>query len=401
VDQETLKRKFDIMLPLLDERQRRAYLATEAEAIGRGGITIVAKTAGVSRDVVQRGMHEPDLTLPAGRVRRAGGGRKKADADPDLATALNELIDPDLRGDPESPLRWTCKSTRQLSAALKSMGHTISHTAVADALARMDFSLQGLSKQREGTDHPDRDAQFNYLNKQVKAHQKAGEPVISVDTKKKELVGNFKNGGKEWQPAGEPEEVNVHDFMEEQGKAVPYGVYDMSRNEGWVNVGRDHDTSAFAVESVRRWWHTMGHKAYPEARKLLITADAGGSNGYRVRLWKTELAAFARESGLEITVCHLPPGTSKWNKIEHRLFSHITMNWRGRPLTSHEAIVNLIGSTTTCTGLRVQAAHDYNQYEKGIKIRDGEMRELPIKRHAFHGEWNYTLNPSRRRKHVE
>jgi transposase len=402
VDRDSLKRKFDVMLPMLDERQRRLYLATEAESLGRGGITLVAKVAGVSRDLIQRGVHEPDLAAPApaDRVRRSGGGRKKqTEVNPELAEALNELIDPDFRGDPESPLRWTLKSTRQLASTLTKMGHPISHTAVADILGRMGFSLQALSKQREGKDHPDRDAQFKYLNKQVKTHQKADEPVISVDCKKKELIGNFKNGGREWQPAGEPEEVNTHDFPDpDLGKAVPYGVYDVSRNEGWVNVGRDHDTSAFAVESIKRWWYTMGQQAYPTAKKLLITADAGGSNGYRVRLWKVELAAFARETGLKITVCHLPPGTSKWNKIEHRLFSHITMNWRGRPLTSHETVVNLIGSTTTATGLRVEAVHDYNEYEKGIKIADAEMKRLPIKRHAFHGEWNYTLTPSRIRR---
>jgi hypothetical protein len=403
VDKETLQRKFQMVLPNLDERQRRLYLASEAEAIGRGGIVMVAAAAGVSRTTIQNAIREPGLSVPSVRIRREGGGRKKqAQANPQLARALNELIDPDSRGDPESPLRWTLKSTRQLAEALTKSGHPISHTAVAHMLGRMGYSLQALSKQREGTEHPDRDAQFRYLNKQVKAHQKTGEPVVSVDCKKKELIGNFKNGGQEWQPVGEPEEVNTHDFLDPKlGKAVPYGVYDISRNEGWVNVGRDHDTSAFAVESIRRWWYTMGCKAYPEATKLLITADAGGSNGYRVRLWKVELAAFARETGLKITVCHLPPGTSKWNKIEHRLFSHITMNWRGRPLTSHEVVVNLIGSTTTTTGLRVHAGHDDNEYEKGIKIADAEMKRLPIKRHAFHGEWNYSVTPSHRGKSLE
>jgi hypothetical protein len=332
---------------------------------------------------------------PLGRVRRPGGGRKRAaDTDPGLRPALLALVEPDERGDPMSPLRWTTKSTRKLAAELTAQGHKVSAGTVGDLLRAEGFSLQGNAKTIEGKQHLDRDAQFRYINEQVKAHQDSGDPVISVDTKKKELVGEFKNGGREWRPQGQPVATRTHDFPEDSvGKAVPYGVYDITGNAGWVSVGTDHDTAAFAVESIRRWWKAAGGSDYPLARRLLITADAGGSNGYRTRAWKAELAALAVETGLEITVCHFPPGTSKWNKVEHRLFSHITMNWRGRPLTSHEVIVQTIAATTTATGLRVHAELDTSAYGTGVKISDAQMSALPLSRHDWHGDWNYTLRP--------
>ena len=395
VDAERLKRKFDVVLPHLNERQRRIFLAAEAEAIGRGGVSIVSRLSGCSRSTIQGVLTEDNLKQSGDRVRKQGGGRKKLqEADPELVTMLRDLVDPESRGDPMSPLRWTSKSTRHLAAALAEKGHPVSHRVVGTILKSLGYSLQSPVKTREGTNHPDRDAQFQYINGKVKAHQDAGEPVVSVDTKKKENVGNFSNGGREYQPTGKPEEVNMHDFPDvDLGKAAPYGVYDVQRNEAMVNVGCDHDTSAFAVESIRRWWYSMGAEVYPDATKLLITADGGGSNGYRVRLWKSELSRLAEETGLEITVCHLPPGTSKWNKIEHRLFSHITMNWRGKPLRTHETVVSLISSTTTSKGLVVRATRDLNQYPKGIKVSDAEMEALPLVRHEFHGEWNYTVTP--------
>jgi len=395
INEERLARKFQVVLPTLNERQRRIYLATEAEYLGHGGISLVSRLSGVARTTIHGALDEEALSMPVERSRKEGGGRKKLrDADPDLVRRVKELVDPETRGDPMSPLQWTCKSTRQLAQTLTESGHPVSHRVVGEILKAEGYSLQSPVKTREGSDHPDRDAQFRYLNNQVRSHQEAGEPVISVDTKKKENIGNFKNGGREIQPSGKPEEVNVHDFMDEElGKVSPYGVYDIARNEGMVNVGRDHDTAAFAVESIRRWYYSMGSEVYPDATKLLITCDGGGSNGYRVRLWKSELAKFAAESGLEITVCHLPPGTSKWNKVEHRLFSHITMNWRGKPLRTHETVVNLIASTTTRAGLVVQAVHDLNTYPKGIKVTDQEMEALPIVKHDFHGEWNYTIAP--------
>jgi hypothetical protein len=327
-------------------------------------------------------------------VRRAGGGRKPiTETDPELVSALEMLVDPATRGDPQSPLRWTSKSTRQLAQALAAQGHPVSHSTVGDLLHRLGYSLQAAVKTREGKQHPDRDGQFRYLALQVNTFMAAGDPVVSVDTKKKELVGAYKNGGREWQPAGAPVETNVHDFIGAEGKAIPYGVYDVAADAGWVSVGTDHDTSSFAVATLRRWWQAMGAALYPAASRLLVCADGGGSNGSRTRLWKVELAALAADTGLTVTVCHLPPGTSKWNKIEHRLFSHISMNWRGRPLESHETVVNLIAATTSRSGLKVHAELDHATYPKGVKISDQQMAALPLTRHGFHGDWNYTLHP--------
>jgi hypothetical protein len=391
-----LAAKFAAIFPHLDERQRRLLMGAEARAIGHGGIRLVARAAGVREATVSLGVSELDSGAePLGRARRPGGGRKRAaDTDPGLRPALLALVEPDERGDPMSPLRWTTKSTRKLAAELTAQGHKVSADTVGDLLRAEGFSLQGNAKTIEGKQHPDRDAQFRYINEQVKAHQDSGDPVISVDTKKKELVGQFKNAGREWRPQGQPVATRTHDFPEDSvGKAVPYGVYDITGNAGWVSVGTDHDTAAFAVESIRRWWKAAGGGDYPLARRLLITADAGGSNGYRTRAWKAELAALAVETGLEITVCHFPPGTSKWNKVEHRLFSHITMNWRGRPLASHEVIVQTIAATTTRAGLRVHAELDTSAYGTGVKISDRQMDALPLTRHGWHGDWNYTLRP--------
>jgi hypothetical protein len=397
IDEAVVARKFAAIAPFLDERQRRLWLGVEARELGHGGVSAVARAAGVSRPTVTKAIQEladPQEGLPAGRVRRPGGGRKPAVVhDPELVAALEALVDPVTRGDPESPLRWSSKSTRELAEALAGSGHAASHTLVGRLLRRLGYSLQAAVKTREGTGHADRDGQFRYLTGQVNDHMQAGQPVVSVDTKKKELVGNYKNGGREWQPVGEPVETNVHDFIGEQGKAIPYGIYDVAADSGWVSVGKDHDTSAFAVQTLRRWWQTMGAPTYPDADRLLVCADGGGSNGYRTRLWKTELAALSAETGLTITVCHLPPGTSKWNKIEHRLFSHISMNWRGRPLTSHETVVQLIAATTSRSGLKVHAELDEASYPKGVKITDAQMRALPLHRHEYHGEWNYTLRP--------
>ena len=393
---EMLAAKFEAILPHLDERQRRLLLGAEARSLGHGGIRAVARAAGVREATVSLGVDELDAGgQPLGRVRRPGGGRKPAATrDPGLRPALLALVEPDERGDPMSPLRWTTKSTRHLAAELTTQGHRISADTVGDLLRTAGFSLQSNTKTLEGKQHPDRDGQFRYLNEQARNHRDAGQPVISVDTKKKELLGEFKNTGREWRPTGEPVAVNTHDFPSDStGKAVPYGIYDIAANAGWVNVGTDHDTAAFAVESIRRWWNTAGAHSYPDATRLLITADAGGSNGYRSRAWKSELAALATETGLAITVCHLPPGTSKWNKIEHRLFCHITMNWRGRPLTSHEVILASIAATTTSTGLRVHAELDTADYPTGTQISNARMAALPIARHTFHGDWNYTLHP--------
>lgn len=389
---ELLRRKFAVTLPLLDERQKRIVLAAEASSLGRGGITAVARASGASRMTIHEGMKELGVSLP-GKVRAPGAGRKRAvDTQPGLLEALNALVEPGSRGDPMSPLRWTVKSTRELVDELKRQGFSIGRERVGQLLKEAGYSLQANSKTREGGKHPDRNAQFEHIAMEVAKHQDSGQPVISVDAKKKELVGDFKNGGREWQPKGEPEEVRVYDFKDpELGKATPYGVYDVTRNEGWVNVGTDHDTAAFAVESIRRWWSLMGQFSYPDATELLISADGGGSNGSRVRLWKLELAKFAEETGLKITVCHLPPGTSKWNKIEHRLFSYITLNWRGRPLISHEVIVESIAATKTRAGLKVRAALDQSSYPTKVKVSDDQMAEIDISRHEFHGEWNYTL----------
>ena len=393
---QILAAKFQAIFPHLDERQRRLLMGAEARSLGHGGIRLVARAAGVREATVSLGAAELDSGAePLGRVRRPGGGRKRAaDLDPRLLPALLALVEPDERGDPMSPLRWTTKFTRNLADELTRQGHRVGADTVGDLLRGEGFSLQGNAKTLEGQRHPDRDAQFRYISEQVKAHQETADPVISVDTKKKELVGQFANAGRERRPAGRPVLVNSHDFPQDSaGRAVPYGVYDVTGDTGWVSVGTDHDTAAFAVESVRRWWKAAGRDEYPAARRLLVTADAGGSNGYRTRAWKAELAALAVETGLEITVCHFPPGTSKWNKVEHRLFSHITMNWRGRPLTSHEVIVQTIAATTTRTGLRVRAELDDSTYDTGVKISDRQMDALPLTRHDWHGDWNYTLRP--------
>ena len=397
-----LRAKFEAVLPHLDERAARLVLAGEARSLGHGGIAAVARASGSSRSRIGQGVAELESGIaPSGRVRRPGGGRKPAAVtDPGLVATLLALVEPTRRGDPESALCWTTLSTRKLAAELTAAGHPVSHETVAQLLRAQGFSLQANAKTIEGNQHPDRDGQFSYLNDQAGEHLAAGQPVISVDTKKKELVGRYKNGGAEWRPAGEPEQVKVHDFVDRDlGKANPYGVYDVAANTGWVSVGTDHDTAAFAVNTIRSWWNTTGRRTHPGASRLLITADGGGSNGYRTRLWKTELAHIAAETGLTITVCHLPPGTSKWNKIEHRLFSHISMNWRGRPLTSHEVIVNTIAATTTGTGLTVHAELDPGTYPKGTKIPAQRIKTLEttgtLVRHTWHGEWNYTLNPTR------
>ena len=394
---ESLASRFEVLKPHLNERQRRLWLGAEARELGSGGVGIVAQAVGVAGDTVRRGRAELEEPQPLAypRSRKPGGGRKRAEAgDPTLVAALDKLVDPVTRGDPMSPLRWTSKSLRTLAKALQEQGHQVSEQIVRRLLREAGYSLQGNAKTLEGGQHPDRDAQFTYLADQAAEHLAAGAPVVSVDAKKKELVGQFKNGGQDYRPAGSPVPVNVHDFLDPAlGKAIPYGVYDIGANSGWVSVGSDHDTAAFAVATLRRWWDHEGHAAYPHADRLLITADGGGSNGTRLRAWKSELAAFATTTGLHITVAHLPPGTSKWNKIEHRLFSHITMNWRGTPLTSHQVVVNLIGAVTTTTGLRVHAELDEREYPTGIRISDAEMDALPIHRHDWHGEWNYTMHP--------
>jgi len=393
---ESVGRRYAVLRAHLDERQRRLLLGSEAAELGRGGIKRVAEATGAHPDTVARGVRElagdPE---PQVRVRLSGGGRKKlSETDTGLLARLKALVDPETRGDPMSLLVWTTKSTRNLAEALTAMGHPVSDRTVARMLSSLGFSLQGNAKVTEGNQHADRDAQFAYLAGQVAAHAGAGQPVVSVDAKKKELVGAFKNGGREYQPAGAPEQVNVHDFPDKElGKAIPYGIYDVSANTGWVSVGTDHDTSAFAVATLRTWWETIGRARYPGAERLLICADGGGSNGSRVRAWKVELAAFAADTGLAVTVAHLPPGTSKWNKIEHRLFSQITLNWRGRPLTSHQVIVDLIAGTSTATGLSVRAVLDTGQYPTGLRYSDKDIAALHMVRHDFHGDWNYTLLP--------
>ena len=395
-----VRRKYRSLEPEMDERGRRQWAAAEARELGWGGVTAVARATGLSRTTITAGLRELSLpparrTVEAGRVRRPGGGRRPlAEIDAKLLLALEALIEPATRGDPESPLRWTCKSTRRLANELTHQAHPVSPRTVAALLTQAGYSLQANRKTREGAAHPDRNAQFEYINRSVRRFQKRNQPAISVDAKKKELVGDFRNPGREWQPQGAPEEVRVHDFLDPRlGKAIPYGVYDMFHNQGWVNVGIEHDTAQFAVHSIRRWWREMGRRRFPQAQELLITADGGGSNSHRCRLWKVSLQELADELGLKLFVCHFPPGTSKWNKIEHRLFSFITQNWRGRPLVSHEAIVNLIASTTTRTGLIVKAALDTNHYETKIKVTDEQLAELQLKRHNFHGDWNYSLSP--------
>lgn len=381
---------------------RRLVAAAESVAIGYGGVSLVARATGVSRRAITEGMRElsqqkvsRESSSAQPRIRRKGGGRKRAvDKDPALRENLDRLVEPATRGDPESPLRWTCRSVRKLAEELRREGHAVSYQTVAELLHEMDYSLQANQKTLEGSQHADRNQQFEYINRKARRYLKRGEPVISVDTKKKELVGDFKNPGREWQPQGQPEQVRVHDFeirQPDKGKVAPYGVCDLGRNVGWVSVGVDHDTAEFAVESIRRWWRWMGRRSYPKAKRLLITADSGGSNGARVRLWKWELQQLADETGLEISVCHFPPGTRKWNKIEHRLFSFISQNWRGKPLVSHQVIIDLISATTTTTGLTVKSKIDTNIYERGLKVSDQQMAELQLRREEFHGDWNYKL----------
>lgn len=399
---EQIKVKFDVLKPIMDERQRRLWAATEARALGRGGISRVVEATGLSAVTIRAGLKElrqgwgdEAKVESVSRLRRAGGGRKRLmEHDTTLLQALEALVEPMTRGDPQSPLRWTCKSTAKLAAALNAQGHPISSRTVNTLLHRLGYSLQAPRKIREGGNHPARDSQFRYINTKAKGFQRRAQPVVSVDTKKKELIGDFYNKGQEWQPRGQPEPVRVYDFIDQQlGKAIPYGVYDLSANQGWVSVGVDHDTAAFAVETLRRWWQQMGSKAYRNAQRLFIIADGGGSNGSRCRLWKLKLQELADDTGLLISVSHLPPGTSKWNKIEHRMFCHITENWRGRPLISHEVVVNLISNTTTAAGLQIHAALDHNHYPTGLKVTPAQMNELRIKRHKFHGNWNYTIIP--------
>ena len=392
--ERALATKYRSLFDHLDERQRRLVAAADATQLGRGGVSTVARCAGLSRPTIHKGLQElARAPLPAGRVRRPGAGRRPLLAvNPALRVALERLIDPATRGDPMSPLRWTSKSTRHLAEVLTKAGHAVSHETLAKVLHELGYSLQAATKTVEGTQHPDRNAQFEYINRLTTRYLRQGWPVISVDTKKKELVGTYHQAGREWRPLGTPEKVLVHDFPDPTvNKAVPYGVYDVGQDLGWVNVGTDHDTASFAVESIRRWWRSMGGPLYPAADRLLICADAGGSNGHRSRLWKVEVQRFASDAALEVTVCHFPPGTSKWNKIEHRLFSHITMNWRGRPLVSHDVIVNLIGATKTASGLRVKARLDKRRYPLGIEVSDEELHAVRLARHRFHGDWNYTI----------
>ena len=399
--QRAVQRKYEILGAILDERARRVWAATEASELGRGGVSVVARATGLSRTTIYQGLAElrgdgPPRATTADRVRAPGGGRKSlTERDPQLMAELERLVEPTTRGDPESPLRWTCKSTRQLAEALRAHGHPVGRQRVSELLGQLGYSLQANRKTREGGTHPDRDRQFEHINAEVTEQQGRGQPVISVDTKKKELVGDFKNAGRDWRPQGQPQEVRTHDFMDEElGKANPYGVYDQTANVGWVSVGTDHDTAEFAVETIRRWWQQMGAARYPGARELLITADGGGSNGYRLRLWKVALQDLANATGLTVRVCHFPPGTSKWNKIEHRMFSFISLNWRGQPLVSHEVIVNLIGGTRTRGGLTIQAQLDTTRYPTGVKVSDEALSKVNLTRAAFHGEWNYSIAPN-------
>ena len=400
-DIDPIRIRFNKLAWALDERMRRLFAAAEASALGRGGITRVAQATGVSRRAIHVGLQElSNLKEPVEnspkRIRKEGAGRKSViQTDVGLMTALEKLVEPMTRGDPESPLRWTCKSLRTLAGELAANGHPVSYPVVGDLLHELGYSLQANRKVLEGTDHPDRNAQFEFISEQTTQQLMAGNPVISVDTKKKELVGSFKNNGTTWCPEGKPEQVKVHDFVDKElGRANPYGVYDVGSNTGWVSVGTDHDTASFAVETIRRWWGTMGRQCYPAASELMITADGGGSNGSRVRLWKIELQRLADEIRIPIHVSHLPPGTSKWNKIEHRLFSYISMNWRGQPLVSHEVIINLIAGTTTRKGLKVHAELDDSLYPAGIKVSNDEFKQIHLTRNTFHGEWNYRIDPS-------
>ena len=397
-----MRAKYAALAPVLSERTRRLWAAAEAEAMGHGGIALVARATGMSRTRIARGIQQlrSDEPLDPDRTRQPGGGRKRrVDTDVTLWSDLNALLEPITAGAPDdSPLRWTSKSIRKLTAELQALGHPVSHRIVNELLHELGYTLQANRKTKEGTQHPDRDAQFSYLNEQVRSAQKKGHPVISVDTRKKELIGDFKKGGRAWRPKRDPERVRVHDFViPTQGKAIPYGVYDLSRNEGWVRVGITHDTAHFAVNAIRSWWKHMGRSAYGRTSHLLITADAGGSNGPKLRRWKWELQRFADRTGRTITVCHYPPGTSKWNRIEHRLFSYIAMNWRGQPLVSLAAVVNLIGTTTTATGLRVRSEIDKRSYPKGVVVTDEKMEHVKLSPHTFHGEWNYTIKPTKAR----
>ena len=400
----TVRRKYRALKPTLTERSRRVWAATEAQAIGYGGIALVARATGMAESTIQRGLRDlrTRARVAPGRNRRTGGGRKRAAViDRTLLRDLDALVEPTARGDRESPLRWTLKSLRTLAVALQALGHQVSHTVVGELLHALGYRLQANVKTREGRQHADRDAQFRHVAATVRRAQRARQPTISVDTKKKELVGDFKNGGRIWRPTGRPDHVRVHDFVIRApgyGKAIPYGVYDLQRDEGWVSVGIDHDTASFAVNAIRRWWQQMGRAAYPDARALVITADAGGSNGARLRLWKWELQRFANRTGLTITVCHFPPGTSKWNRIEHRLFSHIAMNWRGTPLSSLATIVSLIASTHSRSGLRVRSELDRRRYPAGIALTDAQMATVQLERHSFHGDWNYTIHPATTRR---
>ena len=399
---EAVRKKYELLRPIMNERMRRQWAASEALSLSRGGVTIVAQATGLSRTTIEAGVRElrtqadlpPEDVCPK-RVRSPGGGRHPLVIDdPTLIEDLETLVEPATRGDPQSQLRWTSKSTRKLASELNRQGHQVSHVTVATLLHDLDYSLQVNRKTREGKGHPDRDAQFQYIDKQVRAFQKAGHPVISVDSKKRELIGDFKNPGQEWQPGGTPEKVKIYDFPDKElGKVTPGGVYDLTLNDGWVSVGIDHNTAQFAAETIRRWWQAMGSKVYRDAPKLLITADSGGSNARRCRLWKVSLQELADTLKLTISVCHFPPGTSKWNKIEHRMFCHITENWRGRPLRSRATVVNLIGSTRTTTGLHIEAELDSNSYLIGIEVSDEELAAVQIRQHSFHGEWNYTISP--------
>lgn len=395
-----IQEKYKALNEILDERGKRIWAAVEARSLQHGGISKVAKATGLSRTTIHVGFKELESggssAPPPGRIRKKGGGRKPLTHHaPDIISALDALVEPTTRGDPESPLRWTCKSTRHLAQELKQQGYSIGDRKVAELLHDMGYSLQANAKTIEGTQHPDRNAQFEHISARTKAFQRRNQPVISVDTKKKELVGNFKNNGREWQPQGAPQETNVHDFQDKElGKVIPYGVYDVTDNSGWVSVGIDHDTADFAVDSILSWWKHMGSQAYPEAGELLICADSGGSNSSRSRLWKLGLQRLADTIGLPINVCHLPPGTSKWNKIEHRMFSFITQNWRGQPLVSHETVVNLIGNTTTTTGLRIKAKLNRKKYQLGVKVSNAELSKVNLKPAKFHGDWNYTVTPN-------
>lgn len=401
---EAIRARYKNIEWALDEKLKRLFAANEAKVFGHGGITLAQKATGVARNSIKQGIKEllsskeegVDSSSASPRIRKAGGGRKASvKNDKKLQAALEKLVEPTTLGDPESPLRWTCKSLRQLESELRSQGFTVSHTSVGNLLKEMGYSLQGNQKTLEGSSHPDRNAQFEFINLRIEEAMRDGQPVISVDTKKKELVGQYKNGGKELRPKGNPEQVKVYDFVDKElGRANPYGVYDITDNSAWVSVGTDHDTASFAVSTIRRWWFAMGRELYPEAQELVITADGGGSNGSRVRLWKIELHKLANELNIPIHVSHFPPGTSKWNKIEHRLFSFITMNWRGKPLVSHETIVNLIAATTTKKGLKVRAELDTAHYPKGVKVTDEELELIQIERDEFHGEWNYSICPT-------